>query len=77
MRPYTNSASHKTLTNAIVLVLLGFIGLAGFHRFYTGKIGTGILWFVTCGFFGIGTLIDLIVITTGNYRCSNGEPLYN
>ena len=34
---------------AFLLALLGLVGVAGIHRFYTGKVATGILWLVTGG----------------------------
>ena len=38
---------------------LAFVGLAGIHRIYLGKYGTGILYLLTFGLFGIGQFIDL------------------
>lgn len=48
----------------LAFVLCLFFGYMGIHRFYEGKIGTGILYFFTGGLFGIGWLVDLIVILT-------------
>ncbi len=44
----------------------------GVHRFYVGKIWTGILVLLTIGGLGIWTLIDIIVITTQNFKDSDG-----
>ncbi|MDR2903565.1 MAG: TM2 domain-containing protein [Clostridiales bacterium] len=63
----------KDRTIAILLCL--FFGVAGFHRFYTGKIGTGLLWLFTGGFCGIGWIIDLILLIIGAFRDVNGQPL--
>jgi len=47
---------------AYLLWLLSIFGVLGFHRFYLGKIGTGILWFFTGGLLGLGALIDLFTL---------------
>lgn len=52
----------KSTGVAYILCILGFFGLAGFHRLYAGKWITGLLWFFTVGFLGIGTIIDLFLI---------------
>ena len=42
----------------IAWLLLGFLGWLGIHRFYLGKIATGILYLVSGGLFGLGILYD-------------------
>ncbi len=68
-------APRKKKTVALILCLLGFIGLGGLHRMYVGKVGSGVLWFLTSGLCLIGTVIDLISILSGGFRDSYGQPL--
>lgn len=50
----------KNKLTAVLLCL--FLGEFGVHRFYEGKILTGLLWMFTVGLFGIGWLVDLIIL---------------
>lgn len=52
----------KDKTTALILTALGFAFIAGLQHFYLDKPLKGLLYLVTFGFFGIGTLIDLFTI---------------
>ena len=58
-------------------LLCWFLGTLGIHRFYVGKIGTGVLMIVTLGGVGIWTIIDFIVILIGSFRDKDGKALQN
>jgi TM2 domain-containing membrane protein YozV len=47
---------------SVAWILLTFLGAFGIHRFYMGKIGTGILWLLTGGLFLIGWLYDFCTL---------------
>jgi len=55
------------------LLLCFFLGTLGIHRFYVGKIGTGILMILTLGGLYIWQLIDLILIIVGQFRDKQGR----
>lgn len=52
----------KAKNKWVAVLLCFFLGAFGIHRFYEGKIGTGILWLITGGLCGIGWLIDFIIL---------------
>ncbi len=59
-------------------IICFFLGELGIHRFVVGKIGTGILWLLTFGVFGIGYLVDFVMILCGTFTDKSGHkiPLY-
>ena len=50
---------HQTM---LIFTLIGFFGVAGVQRFVLGDVVLGILYFLTVGFCGIGTIVDAINI---------------
>lgn len=56
-------------------VLCFFLGVLGIHRFYVGKVGTGILWLCTGGLLGIGALVDFIMILCGSFKDGDGAVI--
>jgi TM2 domain-containing membrane protein YozV len=44
----------------LITALIGFVGIAGVHRFIIGQIGMGILYVFTGGLCLIGTIVDLV-----------------
>lgn len=65
--------SPKSRLVALILVVL--LGVLGIHRFYVGKIGTGILMLITGGGLGIWVIVDIILIAVGSFRDKQGRVL--
>lgn len=51
------------VTLAYLLWLCSGCGALGFHRFYLGKIGTGLIWMLSGGMFGIGCIYDAVTLS--------------
>ncbi len=55
---------NKTVT-LILCIALGYLGV---HRFYTGKVKSGVLYLCTGGLCGIGWIVDIILICTDKFN---------
>ena len=72
---FGNPISPKSRIAAALLAW--FLGVFGVHRFYVGKVGTGILMIFTIGGLGIWALIDFIMILVGSFRDKENRLLLN
>lgn len=59
-------------SKGVALVLCVLLGYMGIHRFYVGKIGTGILWLLTLGCFGIGWIVDIVMLCCNKFAGKSG-----
>ncbi len=55
-------ALKKEKNKWVAFLLCLFLGAIGAHKFYEGKVGMGILYLFTGGLFGIGWLVDCIIL---------------
>jgi hypothetical protein len=75
MTPTGQPISDKS--RAAAAILCWFLGVFGVHRFYVGKVGTGIAMIFTLGGLGIWALIDFIMILVGAFKDISGKVLMN
>lgn len=68
--PNLIGASPKSRLAALLLCF--FFGVFGIHRFYVGKVGTGLLQLFTLGGFGVWALVDFIMIIVGAFTDKDG-----
>ena len=61
------------MSKVAAILITFFLGGLGIHRFLAGKIGTGIIWLITGGVFGIGWLVDLIKVILCKFTKKDGS----
>lgn len=71
----SKSVKYPQKSAVLALVLCIFLGFLGIHLFYTGKKKLGIAYIFTLGLFGIGWIVDIILIATGKFRDFHNQPL--
>jgi hypothetical protein len=62
-------------TRLPIFLLCLLFGWLGVHRFFIGKIGTGILMLLTLGGLGIWMVVDLILILVGEFKDPEGRKV--
>jgi len=63
--------SIKPYTTTLWLTIA--LGLLGIHRFHVGKMGTGVLYLISGGFVGLGWILDIFQVVSGNFTDKQGK----
>ena len=71
--PRADTYPYKSRWTAFFLCL--FLGYFGVHRFYVGKVGSGIVYILTGGFFFVGWALDTLLLLFGAFRDKYGHKL--
>lgn len=65
----------------VAYLLWLFLGFLGLHRFYMGRTGTGLLYFVTFGLFCMGWIFDLfytaVMVADYNFEVDKALEILN
>ena len=71
-----SSGEKVSARSRLTALLLGLpLGIFGAHRFYAGKVGSGVVMLCTLGGLGLWWLADCVVIATGEFRDAHGRRI--
>ena len=73
----TVTSNYPMKSKLVTFLLCSILGYLGIHRFYTGKIWTGLLYLFTGGLWGFGVAFDIVVLLFNSYKDKNGVSLKN
>jgi hypothetical protein len=69
------SPSPEDKLTCLICAGVGVFGVCGIQRMAVGKVWTGLLYFFTLGLFGIGQVLDVILILAGRFTDAQGRPV--
>ncbi|GAB3255346.1 TM2 domain-containing protein [Chitinimonas naiadis] len=72
----TSTAPLSPLNGPLLAVLCLFFGVFGAHRFYAGKIKTGIAMLFTFGGLGVWSVVDLLIILFNEFKDLEGRKVH-
>lgn len=57
----------------ITLLLCLFLGFLGIHRFYVGRVGSGVAMLLTAGGLGLWWMVDIVLVVTNEFKDADGN----
>ena len=69
--------TESTKSRLVAFLLCTFLGIIGVHRFYLGRIGSGVAMIFTLGGLGVWVLIDWIILLCGTFKDNDNKIVSN